>query len=102
MRLAADVRSGAFPFRRSASATLCALFALAVGISGLALPMHAADRITLSIVGTTDVHGNIFPRGARGGVAVLAGYVNNVRAARAADGGAVLLVDSGDTYQGGI
>src|SRR5262245_10668864 len=62
----------------------------------------AADRITLSIVGTTDVHGNIFPRGGRGGVALLAGYVNNLRAARAADGGAVLLVDSGDTYQGGI
>jgi 5'-nucleotidase len=61
-----------------------------------------ADVVTLSIVGTTDVHGNIFPRDGRGGLTLLGGYLNNLRAARAADGGAVLLIDSGDTYQGGI
>jgi 2',3'-cyclic-nucleotide 2'-phosphodiesterase (5'-nucleotidase family) len=60
------------------------------------------DRVTLSILGTTDLHGNVFPRGGRGGIAVFAGYVRNLRAVRAADGGAVLLVDSGDTYQGGV
>jgi 5'-nucleotidase len=103
MRLAAEVGSGAFSFRRSASAALRALLVVAVAVSGFALPrLRAADRITLSIVGTTDLHGNIFPRGGRGGLTVLAGYVNNLRAVRAADGGAVLLVDSGDTYQGGI
>lgn len=62
----------------------------------------AADLVTLSVVGTTDVHGFVFPRNGRGGVALLAGYLKNLRAARAADGGATLLVDSGDTFQGGI
>lgn len=44
----------------------------------------------------------MFPRNDRGGLALLAGYVNNLRAAREADGGAVVLVDAGDTFQGGI
>jgi 5'-nucleotidase len=86
-------------------ALVVTLFALAPGgrLHGQppAQPV-AADRIVLSFVGTTDLHGNVFPRGGRGGVAVLAGYVNNLREARKADGGAVVLVDSGDTYQGGI
>ena len=38
----------------------------------------------------------------RGGLALLGGYLQNLRAARAADGGAVLLFDSGDTYLDGI
>lgn len=58
--------------------------------------------VTLSIVGTNDVHGYIFENRGRGGVSVLGGYLRNLRAARAADGGAVVLVDAGDTYQGGI
>ncbi len=63
---------------------------------------QSSDVVTLSIVGTTDLHGYVFPRGGAGGLALLGGYVNNLRASRAADGGAVLLIDSGDTYQGGI
>ncbi len=59
-------------------------------------------RVTISIVGTTDLHGRIFSDDGRGGLALLGGYLANLRAARAADGGAVLLVDSGDTYQGAI
>lgn len=59
-------------------------------------------RVTISIVGTTDLHGRVFPDDGRGGLALLGGYLANLRAARAADGGAVLLVDSGDTYQGAI
>jgi 2',3'-cyclic-nucleotide 2'-phosphodiesterase (5'-nucleotidase family) len=38
----------------------------------------------------------------RGSLVVLGGYIDNLRAARAADGGAVLLLDAGDTFQGGI
>lgn len=82
-----------------------ALLALLLGAASLqAVRVSAAepDIVTLSIVGTTDVHGNIFPRDGRGGLVLLGGYLNNLRAARAADGGAVLLIDSGDTYQGGI
>ena len=64
-------------------------------------PTPPASR-TISIVGTTDLHGRIFASEGRGGLALLGGYLANLRAARAADGGAVLLFDSGDTYQGGI
>ena len=64
---------------------------------------RAADTITLSIVGTNDLHGRIFTdRFGRGGLTVLGGFVENLRAARAADGGALLLFDAGDTFQGGI
>ena len=58
-----------------------------------------AGRVTLSIVGTTDLHGRVFPRDGHGGLALLGGYLHNLRAARAA-GGAVLLLDAGDTFQG--
>ena len=62
----------------------------------------ANGRVTLSIVGTTDLHGRVFPDRGRGGLAMLGGYLRNLRAARAADGGAVLLLDAGDTFESGI
>src|SRR5438067_63230 len=49
---------------------------------------------TLTIIGTNDLHGAIDR------LPLLAGYINNVRAAREADGGGVLLVDAGDMFQG--
>jgi 2',3'-cyclic-nucleotide 2'-phosphodiesterase (5'-nucleotidase family) len=49
---------------------------------------------TLSIVATTDVHGHLES------VPWLSGHVENLRAARRADGGGVLLVDAGDMWQG--
>lgn len=55
---------------------------------------------TISIVATTDLHGAVVPRGDRGGVAMLGGYLRNLHAARSRDGGGVLLVDSGDLFQG--
>jgi len=60
------------------------------------------EAVTLSIVGTTDLHGRVFATNGRGGLALLGGYLRNLREARAADGGAVLLLDAGDTFQGGI
>ena len=65
-------------------------------------PNALAHAVTLSIVGTTDLHGRAFPDDERGGLARLGGYLRNLRAARRADGGAVLLLDAGDTFQGGI
>ena len=65
-------------------------------------PGGAAGRVTLSVVGTTDLHGRVFPDDERGGLALLGGYLRNLREARAADGGAVLLLDAGDTFEGGI
>jgi len=55
---------------------------------------------TLSIVGTNDVHGELLREQNSGGIVTLSGYVAALRAARAADGGAVLLIDAGDMWQG--
>ena len=60
----------------------------------------ASPTVTISIVGTNDLHGGILQRGDRGGLALLGGYVANLRAARARDGGAVLMLDAGDIFQG--
>lgn len=49
---------------------------------------------TLTIIGTNDLHGALVR------LPLIAGYIANVRAARAADGGAVLLLDGGDLFQG--
>ena len=74
----------------------------ATHLRGFSAPPDEPALVTLSIVGTSDLHGAAFPQNGRGGLPLLAGYVNNLRAARAADGGAVLLVDSGDTFQGNV
>lgn len=59
---------------------------------------HGSDvdprEITLSIIGTNDLHGHVDR------TAVLAGFLRNLRNKRAADGGDVLLVDGGDLFQG--
>lgn len=99
--------------RASPAASLSFAVCLALAAGLLAGPLTArggAPRAatappagrTLSIVGTTDLHGRIFADDDRGGLALLGGYLANLRAARAADGGAVVLLDAGDTYQGGI
>jgi 2',3'-cyclic-nucleotide 2'-phosphodiesterase (5'-nucleotidase family) len=69
------------------------------GVAATAFAATAPDVVTLSIVATTDLHGNIAPRNDLGGLAVFGGYLRNLRAARVADGGAVLVVDSGDTFK---
>lgn len=64
-------------------------------------PAPAAPAlVTLSIVATNDLHGGVLPRDGRGGLALLGGYLKNLRAARARDGGGVLLLDAGDMFQG--
>jgi 2',3'-cyclic-nucleotide 2'-phosphodiesterase (5'-nucleotidase family) len=68
------------------------------GFAGLVL--RADPIITLSIIGTNDLHGGILAKGGRGGLALFAGYVANVRAARARDGGGAVLIDAGDMFQG--
>ncbi|MCC6990574.1 MAG: hypothetical protein IT181_16325, partial [Acidobacteria bacterium] len=80
-----------------------ALLAAVAGPPGTAAPFaQTPGEVILSIVGTTDLHGYVFPRDGRGGLAVFGGYLANLRAARAADGGGVVLLDAGDTYLGGI
>jgi len=59
-----------------------------------------SDAFTLSIVGTNDVHGQMLPTADRGGLVTISAYVDALRAAREEDGGAVLLIDAGDMWQG--
>jgi len=73
-------------------------------VAGLLLAFCATSRptptFTLSLVGTNDLHGGVIAENGRGGLALLDGYLSNLRAARQRDGGAVLLVDAGDLFQG--
>jgi 5'-nucleotidase len=56
--------------------------------------------VTISVIGTNDLHGGLLARNGQGGLALFGGYLENVRAARARDGGAVVLLDAGDMFQG--
>ena len=58
-----------------------AALALGLGVCGTASAATSADVVTLSIVATTDLHGNLMPRDGRGGLAAFGGYVRNLRAA---------------------
>jgi 2',3'-cyclic-nucleotide 2'-phosphodiesterase (5'-nucleotidase family) len=51
-------------------------------------------RLTISLVGTNDLHGRLEA------LPPFGGYLANLRRARARDGGAVVLVDAGDMFQG--
>src|SRR5882672_11143215 len=73
--------------------------AVAIGCSQPAPAPHPPPVVrhgtrTISIVGTNDLHG------ALDRLPLLAGFIANLRAARAADGGGVLVVDAGDLFQG--
>ena len=57
-------------------------------------PKTARGSVTISIVGTNDLHGAVDR------LPIFAGYVANLRALRDGDGGAVLLIDAGDMFQG--
>ena len=62
----------------------------------------ASGTLTISILATTDLHGYVFPAAGQGGLALFGGYLNAVRSLRQREGGAVLLLDAGDAFQGGI
>jgi 5'-nucleotidase len=57
-------------------------------------PVTQKGSRTITIIGTNDLHG------ALDRMPLFAGFVANARAARQADGGAVLLLDAGDMFQG--
>ena len=60
----------------------------------------ATTSLTISVVGTNDVHGALATQENLGGLVTVSGYVDALRTARAEDGGAVLLIDAGDMWQG--
>ena len=68
-------------------------------LAGCAQVATRPDLAVITVIGTNDVHGELVEQTDRGGLTTLSGYVNAVRAARAADGG-LLLVDAGDMWQG--
>jgi 5'-nucleotidase len=53
-----------------------------------------ADDVVISVVGTSDLHGHLEA------LPWLGGHLANLRRQRAADGGALVLVDAGDMFQG--
>jgi 2',3'-cyclic-nucleotide 2'-phosphodiesterase (5'-nucleotidase family) len=71
------------------------LLSLLVGCPGRAerdRPAVEPAPVVISIIGTNDLHGHVDR------LPILAGYVDNLRAAR--EPGAVLLLDAGDMWQG--
>jgi len=81
------------PFVLAAGATACSRGDRPIAMAPAAVPA-ARGGVTITILGTNDLHGTLHR------LPILAGYVDNVRAARAADGGGVVLVDAGDMFQG--
>lgn len=57
-------------------------------------PIASPARVTISIVGTNDLHGHLEA------LPAFSGYLANLRAAREAEGGGVVLLDGGDMFQG--
>ncbi|MBL8969142.1 MAG: metallophosphoesterase, partial [Myxococcales bacterium] len=59
-------------------------------------PVAAAtpDPVTITVIGTSDLHGHVRA------LPLLAAHLAALRRERAADGGAVLLLDAGDMFQG--
>ena len=60
----------------------------------------APPPLVISVIGTNDVHGQLLPKDDRGGLVAISAYVNAIREAREKDGGATLLIDAGDMWQG--
>ena len=67
----------------------------------------SSTPLVVTVIGTNDVHGQLMPKANSehpemnlAGLAILSGYVDATRKARAVDGGSVLLIDAGDMWQG--
>ena len=80
--------------------SLILVFAASLFIAGCATPPSTPDTVTITIIGLNDVHGQLAGSDERGGLVAISAYVAAVRQARASDGGAVLLIDAGDMWQG--
>ena len=73
---------------------------LALFIAACASGPATRDEVTISIIGTNDVHGTLSAGPEVGGLVTISAYVDALRRARAADGGAALIIDAGDMWQG--
>jgi len=97
-------------FRESAAVTSCYRTALAVLLLVITAsctttasgPDAQNDVVIISIMGTSDVHGELLPQPGRGGLTTFSGYVNALRAARARDGGGMLGTLESNTTEGTV
>jgi len=80
--------------RHLARLALCGLLVLAAACRPRPEEPPPAGPITLTIVGTSDLHGHLRA------LPLLATHLGALRRERAADGGGVVLVDAGDMFQG--
>ncbi|MFN0205860.1 MAG: bifunctional metallophosphatase/5'-nucleotidase [Planctomycetota bacterium] len=99
-------------FRRLAlllvpAATLSAILTFLAAGPAAALNRGADGSVKFIILHTNDIHGQVLPRDARdrkdekiGGIAALDAYITKERAAAEKAGAKLLLIDSGDWYQG--
>ncbi len=76
------------------------LFITAVLLTACTTPAPRQDVVTLSLVGLNDVHGQLHPDAERRGLVSVSAYIGALRNLRKLDGGAVLLIDAGDMFQG--
>ncbi len=76
------------------------LFLIAFVLTACTTPAPRQDVVTLSLVGFNDVHGQLQPDAERKGLVSVSAYVEALRNLRKLDGGAVLLIDAGDMFQG--
>ena len=86
--------------RRNSYCLIATALFLAALASCAAPSGRNANEFTLTIIGMNDVHGELAPRPGRGGIVAMSGFIDATRDARAADGGAVLVIDAGDMWQG--
>ncbi len=76
------------------------LFITAVSLAACAGSAPREGVVTLSLIGLNDVHGQLQPDDERRGLVSVSAYIEAVRNLRKLDGGAVLLIDAGDMFQG--
>ncbi len=73
---------------------------LAAAICGACSKSDGSATYTLTLIGTNDVHGQLYEEEWRAGLVGISAHVEAVRAVRRDDGGHVLLIDAGDMWQG--
>jgi 5'-nucleotidase len=77
-----------------------ATLVLAVVLAACSASPPRDAAVTISVIGLNDIHGELSPGEQFGGLVGISAYVNALRTVRTADGGAVLVVDAGDMWQG--
>jgi 5'-nucleotidase len=75
---------------------------LAVSIAACMTAPEPQDDIIISVIGTNDVHGALAEDTDAGGIIAISAFVDALRRARNKDGGAVLVIDAGDMWQGSL